>query len=54
MKLKNCKLWSANYENCTLFKTENKIRLLDNAEKTLKEMSYFALSEYEELSPATV
>ena len=44
----------ANYnpkdKSCSIFKDENKKKLLENAKEVLKKMSYFALAEYEELS----
>ena len=36
--------------DCRLYKPENKKRLLLNAKRILKGMSYFALTEYDELS----
>jgi len=44
----------ANYnesdKSCNLFKKENKRQLLESAKNVLMKMSYFALTEYEELS----
>jgi hypothetical protein len=37
-------------QSCSIFKNENKKELLENAKEVLKQMSYFALAEYEELS----
>ena len=42
--------YDANDKECTLFKPENKKKLLESAKNTLREMTYFALNEYEELS----
>ena len=42
--------YDAKDENCPLFKKENKTQLLENSKKVLAEMTYFALTEYEELS----
>ena len=37
-------------QNCTLFEEKNKKELVNNAKKVLKQMSFFGLTEYEELS----
>ena len=39
-----------NGNNCSLFKSENKMLLLENAKNFLESLSYFAITEYEELS----
>ena len=39
-----------NNNNCSLFKPENKKLLLENAKNVLKKMSFFALTEYDDLS----
>ena len=36
--------------NCSLFKKENRKLLLENAKNVLEKLSFFALTEYEELS----
>jgi hypothetical protein len=37
-------------KNCTLFESENKNLLLENAKQFLESLNYFALTEYEDLS----
>ncbi len=42
--------YDQNKTDCNLFKLENKRELLKNAKNVLNQMSFFAITEYEELS----
>jgi hypothetical protein len=42
--------YNENQANCSLFNTENREDLLETAKTTLRHMSYFALTEYDDLS----